>query len=606
MMKETKMKKMRLKLWTWSLFGALLLAGCGLLSNDLFFDGVGQVSGTLLLNGLPAEGAVVFVPDAEDGVFERASTDAEGRFMVRAWAGRGRTLLALWGSSMGLARDFDLAAEGKVDLGELELETLGELRGRLLLAGGDAREGEVEVIGSALVARPDDMGRFAFQLPPGTWDLQFSAIGYESQDLNDVVLEAAQSTELDLVELLADSEHVCLGSEMRTERYSQGGGGQVDLLFIIDNSGSMVGEQVQLAESFADFVDVLADAGVDFRLGVITTGMESEGCGACTVDTPYSCVNESGESGRLQQRLGHLDSYSNDVAEFSFEEDEACRIVGPDNLDCFYGAASQAGVALVGVNGCGYERGLAAMRAALDPQGPHAEFNAGFVRPTARLAVVALSDEDDCGEVGDISENIAGAGGRLCYYAARGEGPAGTTSHPFDLDQKVYALTPVSSYADFLRDLKYSVGLVTFSAIVGVSDPDDPAATRIEYMDDADPSSDIVSVCSEVGCEGRYCNAYPGTRYIELALETGGMVDSICSGDFSQSLTRLVRTSTGYLSSLPLSREPSSADAIVVQVNGEPHNDWIYDSETRALIFDKVNQPHAYDAVTIQYVAICQ
>jgi len=597
---------MRLKLWAWTLFGALFVAGCGLLSNDLFFDGVGQVSGTLLLNGLPAEGAVVFVPDAEDGVFERASTDAEGRFMVRAWAGRGRTLLALWGSSMGLARDFDLAAEGKVDLGELELETLGELRGRLLLAGGDAREGEVEVIGSALVARPDDIGRFAFQLPPGTWDLQFSAIGYESQDLNDVVLEAAQSTELDPVELLADSEHVCLGSEMRTERYSQGGGGQVDLLFIIDNSGSMVGEQVQLAESFADFVDVLADAGVDFRLGVITPGMESEGCPACTVDSPYSCMNESGESGRLQQRLGHLDSYLDDVAVFSFDEDEACRIVRPENLDCFYNAASQAGVALVGLNGCGYERGLAAMRAALDPQGLNAEFNAGFVRPNARLAVVVMSNEEDCGEVGDVTEGITGAGGRLCYYAARGLGPGGTSSHPDDPDSRPYALTPVSAYADFLRGLKNKAGLMTFSAIVGVSDVENPTATRIEYLDEGDPSSEIRTACTDMGCVGRYCSASPGTRYIELALETGGMVDSICSGDFSQSLTRLVRTSTGYLSSLPLSREPSSADAIVVQVNGEPHNDWIYDSEARALVFDKASQPHAYGAVTIQYVAICQ
>ena len=597
---------MRLKLWAWTLFGALLLAGCGLLSNDLFFDGVGQVSGTLLLNGLPVEGAVVFVPDAEDGVFERAASDADGRFMVRAWAGRGRTLLALWGSSMGLAQDFDLAAEGKVDLGELELETLGELSGRLSLPGGDARDGEVEVIGSALVARPDVMGRFAFQLPPGAWDLQLSAIGYESQVLNDVVLEAGSSTELDPVELLADSSHVCEGAEMRIERYSQGGGGQVDLLFVIDNSGSMVGEQVGLAQSFGGFVEQLTDGDVDFQLGVVTTGMESDGCPACTIDAPYSCMNESGESGRLQQRLGHLDSHVDDVAVFSFEEDEACRIVQHDNLDCFYNAASLAGVALVGLNGCGYERGLASMRAALDPQGEHAEFNAGFLRPTARLAVVVMSDEDDCGEFGDVSEGIVAVGGKICYYAARGVGPGGAISHPDDPDSKQYALTPVGAYADFLRGLKAVDGLVTFSAIVGVSDVEDPSATRIEYMDEGDPSSDVVAACIDTACVGRYCEAAPGTRYIELALETGGMVDSICSGDFSQSLTRLVHATTGYFSSLPLSREPSSPDAIVVQVNGEPHNDWVYDSEAQTVVFEKTAMPHAYDAVTIQYVAICQ
>ena len=53
----------------------------------------------------------------------------------------------------------------------------------------------------------------------------------------------------------------------------------VDILFVVDNSGSMVGEQRQLAESFEAFSATLEENfGEDYYIAVVTTSMESGAC----------------------------------------------------------------------------------------------------------------------------------------------------------------------------------------------------------------------------------------------------------------------------------------------------------------------------------------
>ncbi|MBW2703132.1 MAG: VWA domain-containing protein [Deltaproteobacteria bacterium] len=320
---------------------------------------------------------------------------------------------------------------------------------------------------------------------------------------------------------------------------------EVDVLFVIDNSGSMAGEQQQLANSFEIFANRLdALFGADMlHMAVVTTGVESPGCPSCDEFIKASCMNETGESGAFQDRLGRIASYDEnlDTYIFEFRSEPACGIIeNSAEQSCFFDADSQEGTVFVGINGCGYERGLAPIRMALsDLQNQHV----GFLRPDATLVVVLISDEDDCGEVGDISEGIPGAGGRMCYYAAKGVGPGGTTSHPDDPTSKPYRLTSVDETYKFLMELKGNrAGLVKFAAIVGISDPEHPEDTRIEYEDPGNPSSNILPACVTPACTGRYCQAYPGTRYIELAKKFGnqfGFVDTICQADFSGTMEKI-------------------------------------------------------------------
>ncbi|MBN2493689.1 MAG: hypothetical protein JXR96_03770 [Deltaproteobacteria bacterium] len=356
----------------------------------------------------------------------------------------------------------------------------------------------------------------------------------------------------------------------------------VDILFVIDNSGSMAGEQVALAESFSSFaerLDLLFGPG-KYQVGVITTGMFSEMC--CPFESACK-INASGESGRLQDRLGRIVDWESDPPVFDFRDTQgACRIIGSDNQVCFYDTETEPpeGVALVGVEGCGIERGLAAVRAALDRErlAGSGMWNAGFLRDEAILAVVVVSDEEDCGEVGDVME-----GGDMCYYAAAGVDGEGRTSYLDEGVERPYALTPVEEYHRLLTGLKGDrPGMVKFAAIVGVDKVDEATPgvtiadldnTRIRYEADEHGHYLPSTVCATPGCTGQHCEAYPGTRYIELArlfgLEQGGdgFVGSICH-DFSETLediaTFVACPRTFYLSEPIL--DPGLAN---IFVNGE-------------------------------------
>ncbi|HOX44863.1 MAG TPA: VWA domain-containing protein [Myxococcota bacterium] len=322
----------------------------------------------------------------------------------------------------------------------------------------------------------------------------------------------------------------------------------IDILFVIDNSGSMVGEQVQLAQSFSSLTDILdAEFGAEkYQIAVITTGMESPGCPECQPGITQSCMNETGENGRFQSRVGRITDLSTDPITFVFDPpDPNCRIVTSANKTCFYDAAGGgiygSGIAFVGTNGCGYEKGLEPIRVALSDLA--GTTSAGFLRNDATLAIIVVSDEDDCGKVGDVTENISGIGGQVCYYASKGQGPDGSVVDP--QAGLSYRLTPVQEYYDFLMGLKGDrSGMVKFAAVVGVTDEVNPGATEITF-DGTQSNSKVLEACSTPGCvpslpSDTSCKAYPGTRYVELAqlfgLQEGGngMVGTICKDNFSQ------------------------------------------------------------------------
>ncbi len=124
----------------------------------------------------------------------------------------------------------------------------------------------------------------------------------------------------------------------------------IDVLFVVDNSGSMQDDQQLLADNFADFVaSALDDSDLDVQIGVTTTDV----------------ISADGAAGRL--------------------------VGNPAILDARDGAALEARV-LVGIDGTGLELGLEAMRLAMEvPE------NAGFIRSSAALAVIFVTDEEDAG-----------------------------------------------------------------------------------------------------------------------------------------------------------------------------------------------------------------
>jgi len=151
---------------------------------------------------------------------------------------------------------------------------------------------------------------------------------------------------------------------------------KIDVLFVIDNSGSMGQEQTNLIANFPGFITVLDNSGLDYRVAVTTTGRDY----SYTMSTPFGNLPQSidgGDNGAMLKPTA-----CNMTKRWIDQAD-------PDPAMTF------SCVANVGTSGPSDEMPLSAMRDAFEERMADGT-NAGFRRSDALLGVVFLTDEEDC------------------------------------------------------------------------------------------------------------------------------------------------------------------------------------------------------------------
>jgi hypothetical protein len=207
----------------------------------------------------------------------------------------------------------------------------------------------------------------------------------------------------------------------------------VDVLFLIDNSPSMSPKQAALAAKFQSFINVLDASGASYHVGVVTSDV-----GAAIARMPFSmslgpaCDSATGDDGRLQsvtcdQRLAADFSSAGvqslcgtvcptPVAPFASPNVDGVPVTAnfiassggsapTTNVPGNAVAQAFACLAFVGDQGCGVENQLEAVRRALSaPNNQAGNANADFLRPGALLAIILITDEDDC-SVADRTKN---------------------------------------------------------------------------------------------------------------------------------------------------------------------------------------------------------
>lgn len=197
---------------------------------------------------------------------------------------------------------------------------------------------------------------------------------------------------------------------------------QTDILFVIDDSGSMSANQANLVANLGVFIDTLAASPVqnEFRIGVTNTSVEEY-----DATTAYAAGPSRGTPFPRGAILAVYQAPSGAVSPGVFIYDPAAypqtggwggnRILdaGLVTLRQDFKANVQ-----VGTDGASREQPFRAARRALVDR--LADANAGFLRPGARLAVFFLTDEDDCS--GDHSAAIAGDND--CHDMANKNNPA--------------------------------------------------------------------------------------------------------------------------------------------------------------------------------------
>jgi hypothetical protein len=247
----------------------------------------------------------------------------------------------------------------------------------------------------------------------------------------------------------------------------------IDILWVIDNSGSMEQEQVSLARNFPEFVRVLE--GIEGGLPDIHMGVVSSDMGTAPHDIDAKC--EDSDNGVLQvldcPALDGGVRYIEDIS--TGEEGGRQRNYTGDLADQF------SCMAQLGINGCGFEQHLGAMKAALE----NTDENAGFLRDDAFLAVIFIQDEDDCStfdndifggagdddrdsEFGEYSSFRCFEYGTDCEPSAERE--TGPRDNCVPADDSPY-IEPVATYVDFLRNLKDSPNQVIVAEVTGPTEP---------------------------------------------------------------------------------------------------------------------------------------
>ncbi|HEY3448812.1 MAG TPA: vWA domain-containing protein [Myxococcales bacterium] len=312
-----------------------------------------------------------------------------------------------------------------------------------------------------------------------------------------------------------------------------------DILFVIDNSGSMQEEQQKVVDELHTFVEQLVTAPVhnDFQIGVVTTGI-SQNSALCGATTPASCVEFPFESGRLQ-RGKNLQGKILDTASKKILEAE-----DPDLLP-------EAQVLLgQGTAGPGQEMGLEAARRAVSepllsfPLDGNPAGNKGFLRPGARLLVVIVSDEDDCSDPASCADSASrlfitsacpggctqdsdcGGEGEYCLLVdPRDPGRGRSCSlNACETTAGRMRLEPVESYVSFFNQLDDGTGSgrkrEVFLAVIGAVD-----------------AQGVPSRCQAGGSE-----AYGvAVRYKAAVAQMPGrgLVETICKDSYAEALTRI-------------------------------------------------------------------
>jgi hypothetical protein len=300
--------------------------------------------------------------------------------------------------------------------------------------------------------------------------------------------------------------------DTQTDIFRQKDKPSVDILFVIDNSCSMRGEQQELAQNFVSFINWASRLSVDYQIGVTNTDM----------------TGRSGTPGCLHQ-----------VEDDQKQKHRFLTTKTPDPTGVFKKMAD------VGTRGSGSEQGLeAAYRALTQPVKDSPLCNHLFYREDASLSLVFVSDEED-------------------------QSP------------KTYGF-----YLSFFQNLKgaRNANLVRASAVVGPP----PSGCRTS---------------------GTSISARSAPRYWDLSTALRGEKASICSSDWSTTLSRLGAISFGLLEQFFLSRTPEPP-TIQVKVNGttvpqDPTNGWTYDATSNSILFSSTARPPQAARIEVFYKAIC-
>lgn len=350
-----------------------------------------------------------------------------------------------------------------------------------------------------------------------------------------------------------------------TIRVEQVGIVKVDIVVLVDNSGSMSLEQEALTQRFPELIAELVNPAIDpgtgrpvhppvedLNIGVISSDMGTMGQTVSTCSDPVD--GDNGCFLSTSTRPGCSSSYPT----FLSRNESNAGTYTPDQM-----AQDFTCIATLGTRGCGFEQQLKAMKQATITNTLPGGCNAGFLRPDSLIALIFVTDEEDCSVRSDHPEMFDNSRTDLGHLNIR------CFAHPEFVE-------PWEDYVTAFRSLRPAEeqNKIVIGMIVGVP-PDAPQCigpgdrlggcltvpAMVETVDPVTPSQLLPSCNTSMGY------AFPPRRFVQVAQAFGdsAYVDSICKTDWRDAISGITEKLVERLPSTCFPRaltfDPATCDA---------------------------------------------
>ncbi|HLL55054.1 MAG TPA: hypothetical protein VK447_15975 [Myxococcaceae bacterium] len=298
---------------------------------------------------------------------------------------------------------------------------------------------------------------------------------------------------------------------------------KTDILFVVDDSDSMTEEQQNLADNFEAFIAKLEASPFrgDYQIGITSTSVDlvaRSPSGSPFVNTVF----QRGPNAGKPYPMGALIAV--DPATGAYLP-EGRRILAPGSPTLIEDFRNNI---KVGVSGSGKEQGLLAARLAVTNRITDGT-NEGFLRPGARLAVIIVSDADDCS---DPDRQVVLDQNELCTSATAKS-----------------RIKPVRDFVDALRQPLAGERRDVVVAVIGGVDP----VTKL-------PSSSCAGLEDKADRYKEYVDQFP----------SAALIDDICNPSFRGTLEQIAGLIEPPVSVTvePAPTDPRLLSVRVVRANG--------------------------------------
>jgi hypothetical protein len=324
---------------------------------------------------------------------------------------------------------------------------------------------------------------------------------------------------------------------------------KVDILWVIDNSGSMATSQQNLSDNFNSFIKRFKELNYDFRMATIG----SDAYRGTFVSSPsYKDILRQFRRGPIELINGS----------YIYSPDSGHHVLSPSTPDLEQKFITNA---KLGTTGTGEERPYDSIKVSLEKDlksavNPSQPLNDSFPRPGAFLAIIILSDEDDF----STNNTLPFEAVSFAYPNEVNQDPWDLTGRPLNNLYQDPRVAPISVYKSFLDE---RVGANNYSV------------SAITILDQA---------CKQQLNPSNNGGQRMGRRYAQLVDATSGTKSSLCA-NFGESLELISNKILEVSSSFKLDREPIPSSIRVI-VNGalvpqDALNGWTYDAATMTVIF---------------------